>query len=132
MNRLYKILAVGIWVLVALAMPAYADETSQAADIFDKLADRAGVIGGGLRNSGYLIAGFGLIVFSFMAIFNKISWKNFAYIAFSCFLLSVMAAVINYISSGGTQAPTLSFEDHNGGAEISGSTKDVVVIKTPK
>ncbi len=68
--------------------------------IFSKLADRAKAIGLGLRGAGFMIAGFGLIVFAFMAIFNKISWKSLAYIMLSCFILSVMFGVIAYISDG--------------------------------
>ena len=70
-----------------------------AGDIFDQLANRAGTLGAGLKQSGYIIAAFGLIVFSFMAIFNKISWKNLAYIMMSCFILTFMVSVINYIAS---------------------------------
>jgi hypothetical protein len=68
--------------------------------IFYKLADRAKAIGLGLRGAGFMIAGFGLIVFAFMAIFNKISWKSLAYIMLSCFILSLMFGVIAYISEG--------------------------------
>lgn len=78
--------------------PAFADD---AGVIWDKLASKASFVGGGLQKTGFVIAGIGLIFFSFMAIFNKISWKNLAYIMLSCFVLSAMVALINYFSSSG-------------------------------
>lgn len=82
-----------------------------AGDIFDQLASRAGTLGMGLKKSGYVIAAFGLIVFSFMAIFNKISWKNLAYIMMSCFILTMMVSIINYVASANS--------DGSGGAALS-------------
>ena len=109
---------------------AFADNGS-AGEVFSKLANKAGVIGGGLRQSAFAIAGIGLLVFSFMAIFNKISWKNLAYIMMSCFILGIMAMIINYIGEGGGTPPNLSFD--SGGAAIQGDTKSVEVKgNTPK
>ena len=68
------------------------------SDIFGKLADKAWTIGFGLRDAGFIIAGLALVVFSFMAIFNKISWKTLSYIMLSTFILTAMVAVINYVS----------------------------------
>lgn len=69
-------------------------------DIFGKLADKAWTVGSGLRDAGFIIAGLALVVFSFMAIFNKISWKTLAYIMLSTFILTAMIAAINYVSDG--------------------------------
>ncbi|MBR2137601.1 MAG: hypothetical protein IJ852_06595 [Alphaproteobacteria bacterium] len=69
--------------------------------IFGKLADKATLIGNGLRQTGYIIAGLGLIFFSFMAIFNKISWKTLAYIMVSCFFLTLMWTIINIAATRG-------------------------------
>lgn len=81
------------------------------ADIFDKLAGKVGGVGGGLRQVGLLIAGFGLIAFSVAAIFNKISWKTLVYIMLSTAVLSGMTAVIaelggdaSYLDSAGISA----------------------------
>ena len=84
---------------VAWINPALAEPTEDTVDIWKKLATIAGKLGSGLQTSGYLIAGIGLIFFSFMAIFNKISWKNLAYIMMSCLVLSVMVGIVNYFSS---------------------------------
>ncbi len=79
-------------------------------EIFDQLADRAIVIGGGLRDSGYLIAAFGLVFFSFMAIFNKISWKNLGYIMLGCFILSTMFWYVMWVAEGSNSIPVLNFD----------------------
>lgn len=78
------------------ATGAFAD----GGDIFGQLASKAEDVGLGLRDAGFIIAGLALIVFSFMAIFNKISWKTLAYIMMSTFILTAMVAVINYVSDG--------------------------------
>src|SRR5574344_618490 len=72
---------------------------SSYADIFDEITLRAKNLGFGLKQSGYLIAGLGLIAFSVAAIFNKISWKTLAYIMVSCFLLTFLTAVVEYTQS---------------------------------
>ncbi|MBP5352410.1 MAG: hypothetical protein J6Y91_01420 [Alphaproteobacteria bacterium] len=84
------------------------------ADIFDSLAGKAGVIGQGLQSSGFIIAGVGLIVFTFMAIFNKIQWKTLAYIMFSTALLSAMIAVIGWASGGKSRSATGSLKFDQG------------------
>lgn len=72
-----------------------------SGNIFQQLACRAGVIGRGLQSVGYIIAGFGLIVFSFAAIFGKVKWNVFATIMFSVFLLSMTVYVINTFTKTG-------------------------------
>lgn len=125
-----------ILMLVGMTTDAFAGEETE---IFDELADRAATIGMGLRDSGYLIAGFGLIVFSFMAIFNKISWKNLAYIMLSCFVLSIMFAAVNYIAEGGGgDLPSLKYDTQktsgSSGKGVENVVKDVLdnVVKKDK
>lgn len=83
-------------------------------EIWTKLASKASLIGGGLQRSGFIIAGLGLIVFSFMAIFNKISWKNLAYIMLSCFVLTAMVALVNYFSQDTKGNPAPDYKTFNG------------------
>ncbi len=54
-----------------------------------------------IRKIVYILGGFGLIAFTFAAIFNKISFKHLANIALSLFLLSMITPFIEYF----TQAP---------------------------
>ena len=97
---------------VVMVSPAFADAASGDA-IWDKLAGKASTIGVGLQKSGFIIGGIGLIFFSFMAIFNKISWKNLAYIMLSCFVLSAMVALVNYFSVKGA-VNTATYTEFNG------------------
>lgn len=98
---------------IAFVSPAFADAASGDV-IWDKLAGKASTIGVGLQKSGYIIGGIGLIFFSFMAIFNKISWKNLAYIMLSCFVLSAMVALVNYFSAADPSSVSDSYSDFNG------------------
>lgn len=84
-------------ILVGMTSNAFAGEENE---IFDQLAARATAVGVGLRDSGFIIAGFGLVFFSFMAIFNKISWKTLAYIMLSCFILSTMFWYVMWVAEG--------------------------------
>lgn len=121
-----RILVLLFAIFVVSISDAYAD-----SDIFTSLAEKASTIGKGLRSSGYMIAGIGLIVFSFMAIFNKISWKNLAYIMLSCFLLSVMFGVVNYISGGKSGVSDLTYDSSSSSSTPSdpGNAKDVPADK---
>lgn len=105
-----KRLFISILFLCFLLLPSVC-MAAAGEEIFNQLADKAQTIGTGLRDSGFIIAALGLIVFSFMAIFNKISWKTLAYIMLSTFILTAMFAVINYVASGGGgNIPSPSFE----------------------
>ena len=97
---------------------AWADGATAPA-IFGELAKKASAIGSGLRNAGYVIAGLGLIFFSFMAIFNKISWKTLAYIMMSCFFLTFMWGIISFVSQGGNTGG-VKMDFTNGDASVSG------------
>ena len=107
MKRISFVLLYGFLFLIFIA----ADATAGNVDpIFTALADRASNVGSGLRNVGIIIAGFGLVVFSFMAIFNKISWKTLAYIMMSTFILSVTGLIVSYIS-GKNVEQQITFSD---------------------
>lgn len=70
---------------------------SNTQDIFTTMTRRAARIIVGLKPIVYVFAGFGLIGFAFMAIFNKISWKWFANIAIGLFLVANMGRLIEYM-----------------------------------
>lgn len=66
----------------------------------------------------FILAGFGLIGFAFMAIFNKISWKWFSNIAIGLFLVAVMGLFIDYFTTKdgkGTVSARLDFGYDMGG-----------------
>lgn len=70
------------------------------SSIFTTISSKMWKAVGGLRNIAYVIAGFGMIAFTFGAIFNKISWKHFANIMISLFILSIMTPLIEWIAFG--------------------------------
>ena len=115
-----------IWKLFSLILGGmlYSTAAFAADDIFGELALRAEVIGGGLTSVGYVIAAIGLIVFTFMAIFNKLSWKTLAYIMMSCFFLSVMGAIISWIREDGDQALNVSTASASGTEKITTESQD--------
>ena len=69
---------------------------SNTSDIFQTMTRRAMRILVGLKPIVYTFAGFGLIGFAFMAVFNKINWKWFANIAIGLFLVANIGRFIEY------------------------------------
>lgn len=91
--------------LCVLPYEAFAAE----GNIFSTISSRAAQA---LRDSSqlvYLLGGFGLIGFAFMAVFNKISWKWFANIAIGLFLVAVMGMLISYFTGDDKIAEKLDF-----------------------
>ena len=96
---------VTISLISVIPLDAYAED----GNIFSTIRARAAQA---LRDSHqlvYLLAGFGLIGFAFMAIFNKISWKWFANIAIGLFLVAVMGMIISYFTGDDSIAVDLDF-----------------------
>ncbi len=69
-------------------------------DVLDTVTRRAALTIASLKPIVYVFAGFGLIAFAWMAIFNKISWKWFANIAMGLFLVANMGRFIEYFVVG--------------------------------
>lgn len=65
-------------------------------DVFKLITRRAFIFLVGLKPIVYTFAGFGLIAFAWMAIFNKLSWKWFSNIAIGLFLVANMGRFIEY------------------------------------
>lgn len=115
--------------IFALVNDAFAGD----GEIFDKLAIKAGIVGSGLRRSGFIIAGLGLVMFTFLAIFNKIQWKHLAYIMFSTALLSGMIAMMNFFREGGNTdeaGGSLSFKTQGYTSDGGSNSKGVSASKT--
>lgn len=89
---------------------AYAD------DVLQQVRDKAAKFLYELRPVIFILAGFGLIGFAWMAIFNKISWKWFANIAMGLFLVANMGLFVDYFAtkSGakGQYAEALGYGKH--------------------
>ncbi len=70
------------------------DVFAASGSVFEKVRDKAASSLKDIKLVVYILAGFGLIGFSFMAIFNKISWKWFANIAISLFCSPLWACLL--------------------------------------
>ena len=97
-----------------------------AADVFDELATRAGNLGNNLQKVGYIIAGLGLIAFAVAAMFNKISWKTFAYIAMSTFFLTAMTAAITWVKAPPGEIANISDFSTSGTTEVVSGVMDLI------
>lgn len=73
-----------------------------SGDVLETVTRRAALAVVGLKPIVYIFAGFGLIAFAWMAIFNKISWKWFANIAMGLFLVANMGRLIEYFVADGS------------------------------
>ena len=101
--NLFVFTSIVIVCMLFLPVDAFADDIF--ADIRSKavqtLKDSSKVV--------YVLGGFGLIGFAFMAIFNKISWKWFAYISISLFLVAVSGKLISYFTGDDSISQDLDY-----------------------
>lgn len=83
---------------------------ANAAPVFHSLAQTTGKFAYELRLFAYALSGFGIIMFTYLAICGKINFKHLGYIMISLFMLSAMGALITYIKGGNTEL-TYNFHD---------------------
>ena len=101
-----------------------------SGDVFEQITCKTLGFLSDLRLLAYIISGFGMIVFTFGAIFNKINWKHFSYIAIGLFLLSVMGSFIEYFTGDSTAAEKLGYGNHmtGGYTAINGSSNGGSIV----
>lgn len=111
---LFLTLLLGVLLLPASAMAA--------DNIFQVISQKMMTTVIDVRRIVYVIAGFGLIMFTTLAIFNKISFKHLAYIMIGLSLLAVMMPFINYFAGVNLEDTQFSYGNFiNGGSAIVGS-----------
>ncbi len=117
--------------VVSVFLPA---DAMAAGDIFTIIAKKMGQAVLDIRQIVYVIAGFGLIMFAFLAIFNKISFKHLGYLSIGLFLLSVMIPFINYFAGLNMTERDFAFGDHTRGQDnkIIGSDVGSMADCTPE
>lgn len=125
-NKFWKILGLCLFVLMLGFTNAYAAAGSTGGDVFDELALRAGNLGNNLQKVGYIIAGLALIAFAVAAMFNKISWKTFAYIAMSTFFLTAMTAAISWVRAKPGEVAVIGSFSTSGTTEVVSGVLDVL------
>ncbi len=96
--------------LLLAASPAY------AANVFETITGRAVGVLTGVKQLVFVLAGFGIIAFAFMAIFGKLSWKHFAHIAIGLFLVASMGLFIQYFVTKDGTSYKLSYGNYLGSA----------------
>ncbi len=96
--------------LLLTASPAY------AANVFETITGRAVGVLTGVKQLVFVLAGFGIIAFAFMAIFGKLSWKHFAHIAIGLFLVASMGLFIQYFVTKDGTSYKLSYGNYLGSA----------------
>lgn len=100
---LRDLLLFGLVLLVFVAMPedAFAKCVTKACtgNVFEQISCRASKFLCESKGIIFVLAGFGIIGFAFMAIFNKISWKWFANIAIGLLLVALMGLFIDYFTT---------------------------------
>lgn len=101
------------FLLLVTALFALSPQEAWSAEgVFETVRQKAASSLKDVKLVVYILGGFGLIGFSFMAIFNKISWKWFANIAISLFLLSVMGLFIDDFTGTDEHAALLDYGDY--------------------
>ena len=98
--------------LIIVVLALCPQDAWSASTVFEKVRQKAASSLKDVKLVVYILGGFGLIGFSFMAIFNKISWKWFANIAISLFLLSVMGLFIDDFTGTSEHASLLDYCDY--------------------
>ena len=94
--------------LVTMFMPTI---SFAAGDVFDTIQAKMISTVKDVRKIVYIIAGFGLVMFSFLAIFNKISFKHLSYIMISLTLLALMMPFIEYFSGYKMEDNELNYDN---------------------
>lgn len=61
-----------------------------------------------LRSFAFIISGFGIIMFTWAAIFGKINFRHLGYIMISLFFLSGVGLLISYMTGGDSNVQTFT------------------------
>ena len=78
-------------------------EISNAETIFKTILERITTVWQNLRTVIYVLGGFGLIGFAYAATFNKLSWSWFAALCVGLLTVSLLGAIINYVTAPSEQ-----------------------------
>ena len=119
--------------LLVLALSLGAQDVFAAeSNIFTTIRDKAASSLKDIKLVVYIIGGFGLIGFAFMAIFNKISWKWFSSLAIGLFLVAVMGLFIDYFTGTNEHATMLDYGNYlNGDGSYTGNDGTSGGVKNP-
>ena len=94
-----------------VAVALISNDAHAAGGVFKDLAGKTGAFADGLRKLAYVISGFGIIMFTFLAICGKINFKHLGYICISLFFLSGIGALIGYVTDQDSSRLAYKFQD---------------------
>ena len=102
--------------VLSLVMSVIGPEISCAAGtgVFDSLAEDTTSFAVSFRNFAYVISGFGIIMFTFLAVGGKINFKHLGYIVLCLFMLSAVGSLIVYFTDGAPKKVGLQLEGGSG------------------
>ncbi len=100
-NQVNKVLLMMVTFVVFFSFVLFVPEAMAEEVVLAKIRARASAILMGFIPVVYLFAGFGLVGFAFMAVFNKISWTWFGNIAMGLLLIFQMKSLINFATRPG-------------------------------
>lgn len=104
-----------------------ADAGSGDTKVFAQIACKVMMFLIDLRVIAYIISGFGMVMFAYAAVFNKINWKHFASIAIGLFLLAMIGPFVSYFTGDTTVEANLQYGNYLGGRYqgIEGTGNDI-------
>ena len=85
-----------------------------SGDVFQQIQCKVLQFLSNLRTLAYVLAGFGLIMFAYAAIFNKVNWKHLSSIGMGLFLLAMMGPFIEYFSGNSSVTTALGYGNFMG------------------
>lgn len=91
------------------ASKAQASISGCSGDVFQQIQCKVLQFLSDLRVLVYVLAGFGLIMFAYAAIFNKVNMKHLASIGMGLFLLAMMGPFIEYFSGNSMVTTALGY-----------------------
>ncbi len=97
-KKIFSLIFLSLGLVVVSAELGFADD----GNIFNPLSERTADFAVNLRNFAYVISGFGIIMFTFLAIGGKINFKHLGYIILCLFMLSAVGSIIVYVTDGGS------------------------------
>ena len=99
MKRLLSILSLAL--LVAVVFCA-GDALAVNDTFFQKARDKASDVFKNTKTIVYIVGAFGLMVIAIGAIFGKLAWKTFAYLAIGLLILVGAGAIVDYFVADST------------------------------
>ena len=96
------------------AAAAQASIAGCSGDVFQQIQCKVLQFLSNLRTLAYVLAGFGLIMFAYAAIFNKVNWKHLSSIGMGLFLLAMMGPFIEYFSGNSSVTTALGYGNFMG------------------